>query len=148
MDIISHTLTGVAVGTVLTTISNANWKQKGLVILAGALGGGLPDFDAISLWSKFDSTIGLAFDLKHSGKEIYFGKFWYSHHGAFHSILAPLMLIFVSVLVKSIRKNGIKRPMFLQQLNLRKYSLIAFFFGFHISFIRRHADSSERLGWC
>ncbi|AEV32089.1 hypothetical protein Oweho_1082 [Owenweeksia hongkongensis DSM 17368] len=44
MDIISHTLTGVAVGTVFATISNGSLKKKSLIILAGSFGGALSDF--------------------------------------------------------------------------------------------------------
>jgi hypothetical protein len=69
-----------------------------LIVAAGGFGGALPDFDAISLWSKFDVTIGSVFNLQHSGKEIYFGKLWYSHHGAMHSLLAPFCFIFLWLL--------------------------------------------------
>lgn len=126
MDIVSHTLTGVAVGTVFATISNFSWKKKILIVLSGALGGALPDLDAISLWSKFDSTIGRLFSLNHTGKEIYFEKFWYSHHAAFHSILAPIILILISTFSYSIkREKSIK-----EYLNTRIFFLLAFFFGF------------------
>ena len=52
------TLTGVAVGTVIATVSGTSWKHKSLIVFFGGLGGALPDFDAISLWSRFDATIG------------------------------------------------------------------------------------------
>lgn len=130
MDIISHTLTGVAVGTVFATISNSSWKSKGVIILAGGFGGALPDFDAISLWSKFDSIIGSSIGLSNSGKEIYFGKFWYSHHAAFHSILAPIILIIISIITNSIKKKNFNLPKIIEQVKTRKFSLLAFFFGF------------------
>ncbi len=130
MDIISHTLTGVAVGTVFATISNGSFKKKGLIILSGGLGGALPDFDAISLWSKFDGTIGAFFNLQHSGKDIYFGKFWYSHHAAMHSILAPLVLILFSILLSFLIKRKLKFNAFQQHIGSLKFSLLAFFFGF------------------
>jgi len=50
MDIISHTLTGVAVGTVVATYSDQSWRSKTLIILTGGFGGALPDLDAVSLW--------------------------------------------------------------------------------------------------
>ncbi|PCI98025.1 MAG: hypothetical protein COB15_06745 [Flavobacteriales bacterium] len=125
MDIISHTLTGVAVGTLIATLSNENWRKKVSIILIGAFGGALPDFDAISLWSKFDSTIGSFLSLEHTGSQIYFGKFWYSHHAAFHSVLAPIFLILISIIFNSLFKKKIK-----EHLVLKKYSFLAFFIGF------------------
>jgi len=130
MDIVSHTLTGVAVGTVAATISNGLWKRKGLIILSGGFGGALPDLDAISLWSKFDSTIGSLLGLSHSGKEIYFGKFWYSHHGAFHSLIAPILLILLIVLINALLKKRFKISSVLESLKSNKYLMLAFFFGF------------------
>lgn len=130
MDIISHTLTGTAVGTVLATFSNATWKKKALIILAGSFGGALPDFDAISLWSKFDSTIGALLNLTHSGKQIYFGKLWYSHHAAFHSILTPLFFIFISILTSTIKKRHFNLSKIKASVVTKKHSYLAFFFGF------------------
>ena len=130
MDIISHTLTGVAVGTVLATVSNGSFKEKGLIILAGGFGGALPDFDAISLWSRFDATLGSLLNLEHTGKQIYFGKFWYSHHAALHSILAPIVLILLSIVAGSAFRRNFKISKVKANVIKRKYSLIAFFFGF------------------
>lgn len=130
MDIISHTLTGIAVGTVVATISNGSWKKKVLIIILGGFGGALPDFDAISLWSKFDSTIGSLLGLHHSGKEIYFGKFWYSHHAALHSILAPIILIFLSIITSSIIKKNFEISNIKANVIKRKYLHLTFFFGF------------------
>lgn len=130
MDIISHSLSGVAAGTVVATVSNCSWKRKGLIIMAGGFGGFLPDFDAISLWSKFDSTIGAFLNLEHKGKEIYFGKFWYSHHSALHSIVAPILLILLSVFLRSIRKKSFNTSQIIEQVKNRKYSFLAFFVGF------------------
>ena len=130
MDIISHTLTGVAVGTVFSTISNDSWKNKGLIVLTGGLGGALPDIDAISLWSKFDSTIGLFLGLRNSGREIYFGKFWYSHHAAFHSLLAPIILIQTSIIFNAIRRKTLGFSKNMEYVKKRKFLFLAFFFGF------------------
>ena len=97
MDLISHTLTGVAVGTVASSFSKSKWYTKIWIVVIGGFGGALPDFDALSLWSKFDQTIGSLFNLTHTGKQIYFGKFWYSHHGAFHSLLTPIFISLVTI---------------------------------------------------
>jgi len=130
MDIISHTLTGVEVGTVMATVSDGSWQQKGLIILAGGFGGALPDFDAISLWSKFDSTIGSFLGLAHSGKEIYFGKFWYSHHAALHSLIAPILLILFTALAKAALRRELNKTDILASLKANKFFTLAFFFGF------------------
>ena len=129
MDIISHTLTGIAVGTVFAPISNGNWKQKSSIILIGGLGGALPDFDAISLWSKFDTTIGSFLGLENTGHQIYFGKFWYSHHAAFHSLLAPLILVFISLLFSSLVR---KQHLFdiANQFSKKRFAISAFVIGF------------------
>ncbi len=58
MDILSHSLSGVALSTVLLPFSKFGTKGKTFMLLAGASGGFLPDFDAISLWTGFDLTIG------------------------------------------------------------------------------------------
>ncbi len=134
MDIISHTLTGIAVGTVIASFSKRGLKDKATLLGIGALGGALPDFDAISLWSKFDSVIGGPLNLQYSGKEIYFSKLWYSHHGAFHSILAPILLLILFTLLMMILKklNAKGKTLdFLIKLKLR----YATFFGaflFHL----------------
>jgi len=99
MDILIHTLSGTTTAAFIATLSNSNTKSKLLMVLLGAFAGALPDIDAISLWSKFDGTIGNWLHLSHSGNQIYFGKFWYSHHGFFHSIFASALfsIIFVSI---------------------------------------------------
>lgn len=92
MDILIHTLSGVAIGTVISGFMRKGAKEKLKVIGFSGLGGAFPDIDAISLWSRFDSTFGRVFNLKDSGSTIYFSKFWYSHHGFFHSIAASIIL--------------------------------------------------------
>lgn len=92
MDILSHCLAGVAVGTVIAAFQNKNIHSASSTIISGAMGGFTPDLDAISLWRGFDAAIGKSFYLKHSGQEIYFEKFWYSHHGFIHSLLAALLI--------------------------------------------------------
>ena len=51
MDIISHSLTGLAVGTVCAHFSKDTWRNKVVILCASTLGGALPDLDALSLWS-------------------------------------------------------------------------------------------------
>lgn len=38
MDIISHTLTGVAIGTVFSSVSKNPWKEKTLILFTVSLG--------------------------------------------------------------------------------------------------------------
>ncbi len=95
MDLLTHIVSGVAVGSVIAGFSMPKPVSLKRIFVAGALGGAFPDVDAISLWSKFDATFGKWFGLAHSGKDIYFGKFWYSHHGFFHSITAAIVAGFL-----------------------------------------------------
>jgi inner membrane protein len=91
MDILIHTLSGATTAAFIATFSDSKTKVKLLMVLLGAFAGALPDIDAISLWSKFDGTFGKWLHLSHSGNQIYFGKFWYSHHGFFHSVFAAAL---------------------------------------------------------
>ena len=102
MDILIHTLSGTATAALISTFTKAKTKIKLSLILLGGFAGALPDIDAISLWSGFDSTIGKWLHLKHTGMEIYFGKFWYSHHGFFHSLLAAALLAAVFICLRKL----------------------------------------------
>lgn len=97
MDILTHTLSGVAVGTILVSFSKKAFTEKAGIMVFSGIGAAFPDIDAISLWSKFDSTFGKLFALEHSGREIYSSKFWYSHHAFFHSLIAGML--FASLLM-------------------------------------------------
>ena len=130
MDIISHTLTGIAVGTVIATSDNGNWKRKSAIILLGGFAGGLPDFDAISLGSKFDTIIGSFFGLNHTGKQIYSGKFWYSHHAALHSMLAPVLLLLFSFLYIYLKGFFYKTKSIGKSIYTNKYLSISFLLGY------------------
>ncbi len=93
MDLLTHIASGIAAATVVTTwsgnfLGGKSWK----IWLFGALGGAFPDVDAISMWSRFDSTFGQLFGLSHSGRVIYGEKFWYSHHAFFHSLAAVILI--------------------------------------------------------
>lgn len=104
MDILIHTLSGIAASTIFIPFLNRKGVTKISVLAAGAFGGAFPDIDAISLWSHFDGTFGRLFHLSNSGRDIYFSKLWYSHHGFFHSFAGILFsgiilaLLFHSIL--------------------------------------------------
>jgi membrane-bound metal-dependent hydrolase YbcI (DUF457 family) len=99
VDILTHIISGVAFGTVVSSLSKGGLKEKIGFLAIGGFGSALPDIDAISLWSKFDSTFGRLFGLSHSGKEIYSAKFWFSHHGFMHSFMACLIFGFLIGLI-------------------------------------------------
>lgn len=103
MDILTHTFSGTAIGIVGASFLGRNYKhtkQQGYALVAAStIAGAFPDIDAITLWSKFDATLGKIFSFKHTGAEIYFGKFWYSHHAFFHSLSASLLFsLFLALL--------------------------------------------------
>lgn len=133
MDILTHTLSGVAIGTVVAGFSKRGfWNKLGIIATSG-IGGAIPDLDAISLWSKFDTTIGKLFGLAHSGKEIYFAKFWYSHHAFLHSAFAGLILAFIiGLVIHSIetrqKGNSIRCP--ITNFNTHSLALTSFLLGF------------------
>ena len=58
MDIITHTLSGVATGTVVMSFSPKGYKAKLGILSISGFGAALPDLDAISLWSRFDNLFG------------------------------------------------------------------------------------------
>lgn len=132
MDILTHTVTGMAVGTVVAAFSRGKFKRKTAIILAGTLGGALPDIDAISLWSKFDAVIGSTLSMPLSGRNIYFGKHWYSHHALMHSIfmaaLLPLLWWLLGGLISRNRQKLVPR---LSSRWLKgKLGMLAFFLGY------------------
>lgn len=108
MDLLTHIAAGAAVGTTIAVCVKGKAGKKAAVVCAGALGGALPDIDAISLWSKFDATFGRLFGLSHAGKEIYSAKFWYSHHAFMHSLAACVLLALILLVVIFIVRKGFK----------------------------------------
>ena len=110
MDILTHTLSGIAVATVVIPFTEKKVVKSLKILGFGALGGALPDIDAISMWSRFDITFGRLFRLSHTGREIYGEKFWYSHHAFFHSIAAALLiaalLMLAGYIFTRVRKNA------------------------------------------
>jgi inner membrane protein len=129
MDILSHTFSGMAIGTVAMQFCKGGFKEKSKVLLFSTLGGFIPDLDALSYWSGFDATIGNFFNLDKSGTEIYHSKVWYAHHAFNHSLLAAVLYSFIIYLV-FIFFNRDKKSMLL--LNLKAPVLLGFFCGFMI----------------
>ncbi|MFT6717068.1 MAG: inner membrane protein, partial [Saprospiraceae bacterium] len=132
MDILSHTLSGLAVATAVASFAEGGFKQKAGIMILGAFAGALPDFDAISLWSKFDGSIGAILNLKHSGNVIYFSKFWYSHHGALHSLTFAALLPILYLMLTCLRKPKKIGAVFLNKLARNKIMILTFFLGFTI----------------
>lgn len=129
MDILIHTLSGTTTAAFISTFSKSSRSTKLLWILLGGFAGALPDIDAISLWSSFDGTIGKWLHLSHSGAEIYFGKFWYSHHGFFHSLFAAFLL---SLLFLCVRKFVSKTVSWSDYFKLKETQIAfaVFFFAY------------------
>jgi len=129
VDILTHAISGLALGTVIAGISNKKTAESLKIIGLSGFGAVLPDIDAISMWSRFDSTFGKLFHISHSGRDIYSLKFWYSHHVFFHSIAAALLLTFGLGLCFYMfrRKQGLSLVV---KNNLP--ALIGFFIGFLI----------------
>jgi inner membrane protein len=90
MDIVTHTLSGIAISTVFASLSKKSLWKKGIILFCGSIGAAIPDIDVISLWSGFDSTIGKVLHLTKRGKDIYFGNYWYSHRHFSHSLVGGL----------------------------------------------------------
>lgn len=125
MDILTHAISGTAVATCAASFVQTSPSRKAKILLAGTLGGMFPDIDAISMWSRFDATIGKLFGLSHTGKAIYSAKFWYSHHAFFHSLLASILFGILFVLIAySIHKLISKKQ--LSVTNYGKSHLIYF----------------------
>lgn len=103
-------------------------KERLGLLFVGALGGAFPDLDAISLWSRFDGTIGKLFNLPAKGSVIYSSKYWYSHHGFLHSLLASLLIgIVVLIVLYFLQKNKKSILPFLQS---KKLYFITFVFAY------------------
>lgn len=130
MDILTHTLSGFAIGTVMAGRSTGTWRTKTSIILFSGLGGALPDIDAISMWSKFDMTFGQLFGLAHSGKAIYSAKFWYSHHGFMHSLLAAVLGALILGLLFWLFSKRERHSSLLKVFRDHKLLLIGFMSGF------------------
>ena len=131
MDILTHAISGLAVGTTVAGISQKSKIEMLKIIGFSGFGAVLPDIDAISMWSKFDSTFGKLFSLGYPGRTIYSMKLWYSHHGFFHSIAAALLFAFLLGLIFYLF-NKKQRNSFSSALKNNLPVLIGFFAGFLI----------------
>lgn len=138
MDLLTHVISGVAIGSVVAGFSKKGIKtQVGILALSG-LGAALPDFDAISLWSGFDRTIGSFFHLELKGSEIYSSKLWYSHHGFLHSFFASVLIAFLSgcfVYVVRSRFKGLLFQRLFANINAQKLFYLGLISGFLIHLI-------------
>lgn len=146
MDILTHTLSGVAIGTVMSGFTKSGFKHRLKIVLFSGVAGALPDLDAISLWKGFDSTIGKFFNLSVSGKDIYSAKYWYSHHASLHSALAGLLLtgfigLFYYCIGRSFKKESLSSSLF-----KNRYILIGFFLGFIIHLVEDMPTPSSTWG--
>lgn len=131
MDILTHTLCGVAAGTVLASFTKKKWKEKLTIMAFSGIGGAFPDIDAVSMWSKFDVTIGKIFHLTYLGKDIYTAKLWYSHHAFFHSILAGFIFtLLIGVIFYILKLKSDKN--ILHSFKIRFLILLGFFSGYFI----------------
>jgi inner membrane protein len=118
MDIVSHTLSGVAAATVVASFSAKKLPAKALILISGAAGGALPDADALSI------VIGNRVD-------IYTGNYWYSHHQFIHSILAGFLFTFLFLGISTIGWLSSLRKKSIFLFWKQKYPyFIAFFSGF------------------
>lgn len=138
MDILIHTLSGIAIGTVVSSFANSRFKNRLKIVLITGFAGSLPDLDALSLWSGFDSTIGNFFNLAASGKDIYSAKYWYSHHAFLHSAFAGILISGLLGIISYSVDSKLKRfksKVLLDSLNKKRILLIGFFLGFLIHLI-------------
>jgi membrane-bound metal-dependent hydrolase YbcI (DUF457 family) len=118
MDIVSHTLSGIAASTVVASFSQKKLPAKTVILVAGAAGGMLPDADALSIVIA-------------NRNDIYVGNHWYSHHQFFHSILAGFLFTFLifGITAVGLFFSSKKKSLFLFWKQKFPY-FIAFFSGF------------------
>jgi len=147
VDILTHTLTGVAVAFTAGNLRGVKTKSLVVVIAVAAIGGALPDIDAISLWSGFDATFGTWFNLEHTGRQIYSARLWYSHHAFFHSLLASIMFtafLAIGLFGKSvfIKSNGALK----KNLNVKLTVLVSFFLAYNFHLLEDMLTPSSSWG--
>ena len=99
MDIFTHTLSGIAAATAVAATSSRPLKDKFLMLGCGAAGAMLPDLDAVTRWPDFDTVIGRALGLSETGRDIYYGHHWYSHHNFMHSLAAAATFTLAGALI-------------------------------------------------
>lgn len=149
MDILTHTLSGIAIGTVVSSFSTGGIREKLKIVVLSGFAAALPDSDAISLWSSFDSNIGKVFNLSASGKEIYSAKYWYSHHAFMHSAFAAVLFAAIIGLLHypvDIWFTKPKEKSLLKSLNKNKLVLIGFILGFWLHLLEDMPTPSSTWG--
>ncbi len=99
MEILTHAIVGCATGATAACGAERP-SRRAAILIAGFVGGVMPDIDALSLAPGFDNTVGAFFNLAYSGREIFFGTFPYSHRMALHSLTVPLII--ASLIISSI----------------------------------------------
>lgn len=134
MDILTHTLSGIAVGTCLAIYAKSGWKEKTGILFFSGMGGAIPDIDAISLWSKFDGTIGSWLNLSQPGSKIYSGTLWYSHHGFMYSLFAAMCFTVIIGFIFYLSSR--KKTSFTQSFQKNKLILSGFILGYLIHLLQ------------
>jgi inner membrane protein len=131
MDILTHTLSGAAAASAIAAVSSRPLKDKFLIIFCGAAGAMLPDLDAVTLWSGFDPVIGKALALSQTGRSIYFGQHWYSHHNFMHSLTAAAIFTLAGALIAFLycRRRSGGRSVSTPIMSTSGF-LLSFFFGY------------------
>lgn len=92
MHLISHIGSGICLGSIVYSLKRGNHEKSPftipLLIGAGAM---LPDLDGVSIF------------FNHS---VYYSSFWYSHHGALHSLFGIIPVsILVSLLITRVGRR-------------------------------------------
>ena len=149
MDILTHTISGLAIGTLVASFQHEKLIKKVGIILWSGFGGAIPDLDAISLWTGFDKTIGKFFKLTHTGKEIYSEKFWYSHHAVMHSIFAGFIIaISIGIILYVMERLffGSRSYRFSKFLDANILKVTGFFMGFLMHLIGDMPTPSSNWG--
>jgi inner membrane protein len=131
MDILTHTLSGIAAASAIAAFSSRPLKDKFMMIGCGAAGAMLPDLDSASRWSGFDITAGKLLGLGEPGRAIYSGHHWYSHHHFMHSLAAAALFTLAGASIGYIyrRLRSDRRSVskfFMDQCGF----LLSFFFGY------------------
>jgi membrane-bound metal-dependent hydrolase YbcI (DUF457 family) len=135
MDILTHTLSGMAAGGCLALYAKKGWKEMTGIFLLSGFGSALPDIDTISLWPGFDDTLGKLFALDQPGKDIYSAKLWYSHHGFMHSLTAALLFMLLAGFIFYLllrKKKVLSAVAITKSFYNYRFLLAGFFFGFCI----------------
>ncbi len=131
MDILTHTLSGIAAATAIAAFSNRSLRKKSLLIACGAGGAILPDIDAITRWTRFDTHIGSILGLSQTGRSIYYGNHWYSHHNFTHSLAAGVVFTLLVALLWYLGRRWNPQTRFPAiSIQDRKSSFLAFFMGY------------------